>query len=226
VQHERPASFNDGAPGGTAAGIAIAVCALATIVAVAHHPTVSARAPAQAMSAMLRIATADRVVHGVLIAVLAALLYGFTVFSLRRGLHRDTSVAGLVAYAIGIVALIGAGLIDGFLFPALAERYAGAPADAAQAAVPVLVAGAAMVQILSKLGLVAMSAGVALWSADLVTTPGVLRTTGALGFVFGLGTIGVVAFAGHLNPHSLSAIVVVQAVWYVAVAALLVRGRV
>ena len=226
MQHERPASFNDGAPSGTAAGFAIAFCALATIVAISHHPTVSARAPAEAIAAMVRVATADRIVHGSLIAILAVLLYSFTVFSLRRGLHRETSVAGLVAYTIGIVALIGAGLIDGFLFPAIAERYAGAPAEAAKAAVPVLVAGASMVQILSKFGFAAMSAGVAFWSANLLATSGVVRAAGVIGVVSALAAAGVLVFAGQLNPHSVGAIAVVQALWYLAVAVLLIRGRV
>lgn len=226
MQHERPASFNDGAPGGTAAGIAIASCAMVTIFAIAHHPTVSARAPAEALTQMVQVATPDRIVHGTLIAIMGTLLYGFTIFSLRRGLHRETSVAGLIAFTAGIAAVIGAALIDGFLTPAIAERYAGAPPDAIKMAIPFLVAGALMIQILTKLGFVAMSIGVAFWSADLVATPGVLRATGVIGFASGIVAVGVLVFAGHLNPQSLSAIVIVQAIWYLAVAVLLVRRQV
>ena len=71
-----------------------------------------------------------------------------------------------------------------------------------------------------------MSIGVAFWSADLFMTPGVLRATGAIGLVSGVVAVGLLAFAGHLNPHSLGAIVIVQAIWYVAVAVLLVRRQV
>jgi hypothetical protein len=223
VQHERPASFNDGAPGGRAAGIAIAVCAIVTIFAVAHHPTVSARGPAEAMAQMVQLATPDRIVHGALIAMMAVLLFAFTIFSLRRGLHRETSVAALIAYTIGTAALIGAALFDGFLVPAIAERYAGASPGAVKAAGQFLVAGALMIQILSKLGFVAMSTAVALWSADLIATPGPLRATGVIGLVSGIAAVGISAWAGSLNPHSLSAIVIVQAIWYLAVAVLLVR---
>jgi hypothetical protein len=226
VQHERPASFNDGAPSGLAAGIAIACCAVVTIFAVAHHPTVSARAPAEAMAAMVRVATPDRIVHGVLIAIMAVLLFGFSVFSLRRGLHRATSIAGLIAYAAGVIALTGAGLIDGFLVPAIAERYARASPEAIKTTIPLLLVGALTIQILSKFGIVAMSTAVAFWSADLVATPGVLRATGVIGFVSGIVAVVFLVFAGNLNPHSLGAIVTAQAVWYLAVAVLLVRGRV
>jgi hypothetical protein len=95
VQHERPASFSSAVPNGTAAGIAIAVSAIATIFAIAHHPTVTTRAPAEAIAQMVRLATMDRIVHGVVIALLGALLFGFSVFSLRRGLHRQFVVAAI-----------------------------------------------------------------------------------------------------------------------------------
>jgi hypothetical protein len=226
VQHERPASFNDGAPDGRAAGIAIAFCALVTIFAIAHHPTVSARAPAEALTEMVKLAGADRLVHGTLIAIMGVLLYGFAIFSIRRGLHRQTSMAALIAFAAGIAAVVGAALIDGFLTPAIAERYAGAATDAIKTVVPVLVAGALMIQILTKFGFVAMSIAAAFWSADLVATPGVVRATGIIGFLSGVVAIGVLVFAGHLNPHSLSAIALVQAIWYLAVAVLLFRRQV
>src|ERR1700737_4033499 len=138
-----------------AAGIAIASCALVTIFAIAHHPTVTARAPAEALTQVVQVATTDRVVHGTLIAIMGVLLYGLTIFSLRRGLHRQTTVAALIAYSAGIAAVIGAALIDGFLTPAIAERYAGAPPDAIKAAIPLLVLGASAIQILSKFGFVA-----------------------------------------------------------------------
>ena len=226
MQQERPASFNHGAPSGMAAGIAIAACALLTIFAIAHHPTVSARAPAEALTLIVQLATQDRIVHGAMIAIMGVLMYGFAIFSLRRGLHRETSVAGLIAFAAGVVAVIGAALIDGFLTPSIAERYAGAPPDAIKAAMQFLLVGGLTIQILTKFGIVAMSAGVAFWSADLVATPGLLRATGVIGFVSSIVTVGFLVFAGHLNPHSLSTIVIVQAVWYLAVAVLLVRGRV
>ena len=130
MQHEQTASSNDGAPDGAAAGIAIAICAMVTIFAIAHHPTVGTRAPAEALTQMVQLATVDRIVHGTLIAIMGVLLFSFAVFSLRRGLHRATSIAAFIAYAAGITAVIGAALIDGFLTPAIAERYAGAASDA------------------------------------------------------------------------------------------------
>ena len=226
MQHERPASFSDGVPNGTAAGIAIATCAIAVVFAIAHHPTVTVREPAQAIAQMVRLAAMDRIVHGAVIVLLGALLFGFTVYSLRRGLHRQTVVAALLAYAAGSGAMFGAALIDGFLIPAVAARYAGAAPDAINLAAQLLALCALAIQILAKFGTIALSSAVVLWSADLVRTPGALRVTGIIGIASGVAVVVVLAFAGHLNPHNLGVIVLLQAIWYVAIAALLVRGRV
>lgn len=225
MQQERPASFT-GAPSGTAAGFAIAACAVLTVVAIAHHPTTSAREPAEAITQIVHLATLDRIVHGVLIALMGVLVFAFAVFSLRRGLHRQTVLAALIAYAAGIGAIVGAGLVDGFLVSALAERYAGAGPDAVRLATTFFVFCALVIQILTKFGMIALSTGVVLWSADLVRTPGALRITGIVGIASGAAVVVVLAFAGRLNPHNLVAVVLLQAVWYVAVAVLLVRGRV
>jgi hypothetical protein len=226
VQHERPASFSSAVPNGTAAGIAIAVSAIATIFAIAHHPTVTTRAPAEAIAQMVRLATMDRIVHGVVIVLLGALLFGFSVFSLRRGLHRQLVVAALLAYAAGSGVMIGAALIDGFLIPQIAARYAGARPDVITFAAQILSVCAMTIQILAQFGVLALSSAVVLWSADLVQTPGALRVTGIIGVASGAAAVVVLAFAGWLNPHNLIAIVLLQAIWYVAIAVLLIRGRV
>jgi hypothetical protein len=213
-------------PNGRAAGIAIAVCATLTVIAISHHPVVTTHEPAEAIAQMVQMGTADRVVHGVVIALIAALLFGFSVFSLRRGLHRQLVVAALIAYAMGVGVMIGAALIDGFLIPAIATRYAGAQPDAIKFAAQFLALCAMTIQIFAKFGVIALSSAVVLWSADLARTPGVLRITGLIGFASGLVAVGVLVFAGRLDPHNLGAIVLVQAVWYIAVATLLVRERV
>ena len=226
MQQERPASFSDGVPNGTAAGIAIGVSAIATIFAIAHHPTVTVRDPVHAIAQMVRLAAMDRIVHGVVIVLLGALLFGFTVYSLRRGLHRQTVIAALLAYAAGAGAMFAAALIDGFLIPAVATRYAGAAPAAIALAAQLLSLCALAIQVLAKFGTIALSSAVVLWSADLVRTPGALRITGIIGIASGVTVVVVLAFAGALNPHNLGVIVLLQAIWYVAIAALLVRGRV
>ncbi|HWT05092.1 MAG TPA: hypothetical protein VN224_05000, partial [Xanthomonadales bacterium] len=156
------APFNGGVPNGRAAGILIAACATLTVVAISHHPVVTAREPSEALAQMVRMGAADRIVHGVVIVFVGVLLFGFSIYSLRRGLHRQTVVAALVAYAAGIAAMVVAALVDGFLIPAIAARYAGAPPDAIRLAGQFLAICAMAIQILAKFGVIALTTAVVL----------------------------------------------------------------
>ena len=210
-----------------AAGIIIAAGALLTLVAVAHHPTVGHHAgPAAALAAIVRFAPTDRLVHGTLIAVVGALVYAFAVYTLGRGTGRPTALAGFVAYTLGSATTIIAASVDGFLVPEIAARYAGAPPETLPAATSLLILCSLTIQVATKLGMAALGAGIVLWSADLVRETGAVRAVGALGFAAAVASV-IAAFAGGaLTPASLLLVVGAQAVWYVAVAALLIRGRV
>lgn len=213
-------------PDGRLAAAVIAACAIVAILAVAQHPVVATHAPAQAIPELVQLGPTDRMVHGILIAVMAALLFGFSVFSLRRGFARQSTVVGLIAYAAGVGAMIGAALIDGFVTPDIAARYVRVSPEDITAAMPLLLFSAVAIQNLTKLGFVAMSTGIFGWSASLLRSPGTLRASGILGMAAALLSLGIVAYTHYLNPHILGAIVIVQALWYLAVAGLLVTRRV
>ncbi|MBV9409644.1 MAG: hypothetical protein JO164_12525 [Candidatus Eremiobacteraeota bacterium] len=211
-----------------AAGIIIAAGALLTLVAVAHHPTVGHHTRgAAALAAVVRFAPTDRLVHGTLIAVIGALVYAFAVYTLRRGTVRPAALAGFVAYTLGSATTIVAASIDGFLVPEIAARYAGAPPETLPAATSLLILCSLAIQVATKLGMAALGAGIVLWSTDLIRESGVVRAVGALGFVAAVASV-IAAFAGTgaLTPASLLLVLAAQTVWYLAVAALLVRGRV
>ena len=93
--------------GDRTAGIALIAAAAASMLAMAHHPT------------SLRAGAMIGIVHGVMILVVGAMLYGFSHFARRRGLGRPAVLAGLIAYGIGAAANIGAAVINGFVAPAL-----------------------------------------------------------------------------------------------------------
>lgn len=218
-------SLADRPDGKIAAGI-IAVCAIVAILSIAQHPVVEKHAPALAIPELVRLAPMNQAVHGILIAVMALLLFGFSIFSARRGFDRQTSVGGLIAYALGVGAVIGAALIDGFFVPGIALRYLRVSPDDVKAAVPLLLFCAVAIQNLTKLGFIALSAAIALWSIGLVRAPGALRATAILGFAAALVPLGILALVRYLNPHTVGAVVIVQAVWYLAIAGLLWTRRV
>jgi hypothetical protein len=107
VSQESSPSLAD-RPDGKVAAVIIAACAIVAILSVAQHPVVETRAPGQAIPELVRLGPIDRIVHGILIAVMAALLFGFSIFSVRRGLGQLTTIGGLIAYALGVVTVVSA----------------------------------------------------------------------------------------------------------------------
>src|SRR5579862_6173221 len=106
-----------------AGGVLVAL-ALLSILAMAHHPTAGSHDSAALAAEIAEKSTLSRTVHGVLIAFMSVELWAFVVFCRRLGFERAAVSAGLVAYAIGTGAMIGAALISGFVVSDLGAHYA------------------------------------------------------------------------------------------------------
>jgi hypothetical protein len=214
-------------PDGAPAGIAIAIASLATLVSVAHHPTMSkALKPTDAIPAIVALSGADRLVHTIVIGTMLALVFGFSVYALRRGLHRSAVIGGLVAFTFGIAATIGAALIDGFLIPEIASRYVDATAELMVQGAVQLQTCALAIQVATKAGFVGMSLGIVLWSADLIFDKGILRIAGVVGLLAGIVPVYLTLSGGYLNPHSLTIVIAIQTIWYLTIATSLLLRRV
>jgi hypothetical protein len=215
----------DAGPNGRTAGIVLIAAAVFTVVALAHHPTLhGTQRPTMLVAKLAALGAMDRLVHGVLLVLIGALLFGMTVFAARRGLRRESVLAAAIAYALGASSMIGAALIDGFVLSALASRSAGASAPEAAALVPVFAMLGAAVQVLARFATVATAAAVLLWSLPLIRARGGVRWAGVLGIASATGAVGMLAATHRLDPHSMRAVVLLQTVWYVAVGVLLLRG--
>jgi hypothetical protein len=203
------------------AGIVLAACAALAVVAIAFHPFVTVRGAAPALAQIHAFALIDRLVHGALIVISVGLFFGLVVFAMQRGLQREPVLIGLIAYALGLIALIGAALIDGFLVPAVAARFDATPAALPMAAALFAFAGSA-IQVLTKFGIAAMSAAILFWSLDLVRDRGMPRISGIVGVVAAVLVLAVITIGGAVNAHTMGAILIVQAAWYTAIAVLLI----
>jgi hypothetical protein len=187
--------------GDRAAGIALIGAAALSMLAMAHHP------------ASFREGAMIQIVHGAMILFAGMLAYGFTHFARVRGLGRPAVLAGLVAFAIGAFASIGAALINGFAAPALVAH------GAAHEAVDIL---CAVNQALAKLGVIATGAAYALWSIDLWRRS---KAVALLGLLAG-GVPALLLAGGWIGMHLHAAIMVygAQLAWTALVGWLLLRG--
>lgn len=177
--------------GDRVAGTVMIAAAAGTVLAMGHHPS-------SAHDAALGWA-----VHGAMIALLAALIFGFAHVARRRGLGRPAVLAGLVAYAIAAVGHIGAATINGFAVPALAAR-GGVGHD-------LFLFAWEMNHAMAKLGVYATATAYLFWSADLLSEKAVApRLLGAAGLIAGAVPAALLA-AGAIRMNVAGALIVYAA---------------
>src|SRR5205807_8317574 len=98
------------------AAFILAVCSLATIVAISHHPVVRARRGTQVIEGIVAAGATDRAVHGTLLVIVLAMMFALGIYTLqRRRLH--LGIAAWMAFCFGSGALVAGVLIDGFFVP-------------------------------------------------------------------------------------------------------------
>lgn len=189
--------------GDRAAGIALIAAAATSMLAMAHHPT------------SFRAGAIIGIVHGVMILVVGAMLYGFAHFARRRGLERPAVLAGLVAYGIAAAANIGAAVINGFVAPALPGHGSAGHHD-------MFAFAWAANQTLAGMAVIAMGAAYALWSLDLLRTN---KPLAVLGLLAG-GVPAVLLAGGWIDMHLQAAIIVYagQVLWAALLGLLMLRG--
>jgi hypothetical protein len=210
-----------------ATGIVLIIATLLSVVAMAHHPAVTAPDITQAIQQLRELADLSTWVHGILIALMLVIYWCLTEFSLRRGVERPLVRAGLVFYGAGVMAMIGAAAISGFI-------TARIPDLAPQVSDPDLHVAAQLINLcgllnrtLANIGAVAMSAGILAWSIGLLHSAGWPRLVGGLGVLVGLAPALMLIFGGlHLNVHGMMMVVMVQGLWGVGIGVLMITEHV
>jgi hypothetical protein len=199
------------------AGFLLAACMLVMLIAISHHPVAPRRRGLEALEAIVALGPTDRIVHGVLVLIIFAMIFSFTVYTLNR-VRLPLGVTAWVAFFAGNMSVIGAVLTDGFFVPGFAESYLrSAPADATPA-LAILNAAAVAIQVLTRFGFLAICAAVLLWSIDLILDRGQARLIGVLGVIATIAVVAMLFLGGTINVHSLMVIVGLQALWYLAIA--------
>jgi hypothetical protein len=197
---------------------------LIQILAMGHHPSVHAHEVAEVVSELRASAGRSALVHGILIALMYLVLVALTEFSVRRGLARPAVRAALITYGSGVLLMTAAALVSGFITPRIALAVP-ALAPAAPALIAQLAVFASLFnQAFAHCAAVLMSAGIALWSFDLLRGSVGARAVGVFGLLSGLGcAAAVVVGVLRLDVHGMTAVVVLEAAWMIGVGVLLLR---
>jgi len=208
------------------AGIAIAAAALVSTAFVALDRSGGGHDPRSILEGIARLQFLKEAVHGVAIASVCAMAFGFATLARALGLQRPAVLAGLVCYLFGSAAMIGATILDGFVTPHVAvDAIAAAPARLAFAYDLVHYLNLVL-NDLAKLGWVLQAAGSLAWSSVLLAGRGAGRATGAVGLLSSLAVLGLIAAsATSMTMTALLSVLVAQLAWNLAAGIFLVRGR-
>ena len=199
---------------------AFTICALASLMLLANHPGGNPRSFADLIKDEAAHQVIDGVVHGGFVITLVALIVCFVFLSRLLGLAKSSVVIGLVCFCVGSSALIASMVLDGFATPAIAVRFAGA--DDLQPAKTLFILIGTLIRFLMPMGLLFQFVAMLSWSWAIVKRPGLGRAVGLLGLVVGiLFIVAIFAIPTAMAAHVILGGLALQAIWYLAIAALL-----
>lgn len=210
-----------------AAGLAIAAGTILSTITVAADSSASGDSPRAFLMSMIAISASKALVHLVAMAAVLAYAFGFTTLARRLDLQRPLVLAGLGAFLFGCVAMLGATLIDGFISSDVAAAFANAPSpESVKQGYNLVLYGDIVLTDLARLGWVLQALATIAWAPALLAGAGWQRVTGVVGLLSGgLVIAAVVAAGAMMSMQALLSIILAQAVWNLAVAVLLMRGR-
>jgi len=141
--------------------------------------------------------------------------YGLSEFALRRGAERPAIRAGLIAYACGVLVMLGAAMVSGFVVPSVMAATAHVTPTDLSINAQVLALCHALNQSCANFASVALSTGIAFWSIDLVGRDRGWRCgLGVAGLLIGaIPAVALVLGLLHLDVRGMSEVVLLQAVW-------------
>jgi len=184
------------------AAIALLVGVVAPLLIMGMHPT-----GADITIGGARLVMINHMVHGVSLAAQPVVFLGL--LGLWRSLRSDVATAALVFYAFGIVAILSAAVLSGFVAPeVVAER-------------PLLFYTGQLNQGFAKVSVAAIGASLILWGVALRFA----RLPAAAGVIIGaVLVLGVLTGWLHLSASGIVIVTLLQGIWLILVAALLLRG--
>ena len=208
---------------GTAGAILLAATLL-EVLAMAHHPSVHTPDVASAVQQIGQLAKLSGWVHGVVLSAMLCIAYGMLEFTLRRGWSRPWIRAGGIAYGTGVLVMMGAGLVSGFILPGVIALTPHMSAVDLAINAQLMTLCRVLNQSCANVATVAMSAGTLCWSIDLLRERGALRALGIFGSMAGiLPPVALISGYLRLDVLGMSEVVWLWALWNCGVAAALWR---
>ena len=206
----------------TAYGLALIVGTVAAIVTMAFHPTgfdphASVEAVAHDMSILVGV-------HSLALLSVPLLVFGFVGVTMRAGWHRPEALLAFIIYALSAVAIMFADA-DGLINAALIPEMTGASRLKLQALTAALAYNFQFNQACAKVFVVGTSLAMILWSITLFRFGVLERRIGIIGWFISLAALfGLLSGHVHMSAHGFGLIVLLQAVWAIALGVSMFRA--
>ena len=201
---------------------AFTVCALASLTLLANHPGGDPVSFSNLIKEEAAHQVIDGVVHGGFVVTLVALIVCFVIFSRFLGTAKPLVVIGLVCFCAGSGALMASMVLDGFVIPAIAVRLASV--KDLQPAKTLFILVGTLIRFLMPMGLLFQFVAMLSWSLAIVNRLGLARAVGLLGSAVAILLIAAIfAIPTAMAAHVLLGGIALQAIWYLAIAALLLK---
>jgi hypothetical protein len=200
-------------------GLLIGIGAVASVLLMLRHPSIRSHEIVAAIAQICEAGTFNAFVHGGLLVVMTAVFAGLLGFAEYLGWSLARVRAGAVFHGCGVVCMIGAALINGFVVTGIARTYLGQADAVIETAKPVLVLCHEANQALAQAGTIAMSIAIGCWSLVLLGRGSAARIIGAVGLLVGvIPVVGLLSGHLRLDVHGMGVVVIAQAAWNVCVA--------
>lgn len=200
------------------AGLALIGGTLAGMVTMAFHPT----GPAL-MTDFDRMAPVNQGVHALAIAGTIATVFGLIELTRLLERRRSLSVAALVSYSFGAVAVMFAAIASGFIGTALTAQVLESGPGAREAFEPLFDYNWFFNQASTRVFVLTASLGIALWSAVMLRDSRFGRGLGITGLIVGAAAAIATVTGLPLDIHGFGAIVLGHGVWMIWTGARLLK---
>jgi hypothetical protein len=168
--------------------VLLAGCFLITITMVLHPAGGS-------VEKILKIKTLIIVTHAIAVLSMPFCMIGFWGLTKLLGSERLLPISAFAISVFGLIAVMCAGVVNGFALPLFVQRYAGADAETIESIKPVLRYGASLNHGFDYVFIGAMCLSILLWSIAILQTKPVTKWLAYLGIVICAAAI-VMLFGG------------------------------
>jgi hypothetical protein len=203
-------------------GIALIAGALSGIVTLTFHPAGGQHrvTPAQ-LETLIAVVIG---VHALAIAGLPVSFAGGLALARRIDSPLRLALLGLIVYGFGLVAMMAAATMSGLVIPPLLRQMA-APGSGGEWH-SFMNYTHALNQAFARIGALATSISIFLWSYLLLSRPSLSRTLGIYGLL-SAGCVIAAMIAGRLDTelHGFRVVTLLQAIWFIAAGVLLCRDK-